>query len=198
MEKSPRLDREDHAVAQPLKNGSFVYVHHGTSRVTAKIAFPEKRPLGAGQKKIAQLKLASPMFAFVGDHFVVRDSSEQCTIAGGIVLNPDGDRESLTSTAASYDVDSLARLMISQRGFAQPENLLSKSQFSADEISEALVRLQKRKEIILRQHVAVDAEVWQKLTTQAAQLIYQAHKQNPERAGVDRDEMHAALRIVEP
>ena len=126
LEKSPRLDREDHAVAQPLKNGSFVYVHHGTSRVTAKIAFPEKRPLGAGQKKIAQLKLASPMFAFVGDHFVVRDSSEQCTIAGGIVLNPDGDRESLTSTAASYDVDSLARLMISQRGFAQPENLLSK------------------------------------------------------------------------
>lgn len=198
LEKSARFSREDHAVAPPLKNGSFVYVHHGTSRVTAKIVFREKGPLGAGQKKVAQLKLASPILAFAGDHFVVRDSSEQHTIAGGIVLDPDADRESLTSATASYDVDSLARWTISQRGFAQPENLLKKSQFSADEISEALLRLQKRGDVILRQYVAVDSELWQKLSKQAAQLIDQTHKQNPERAGVDLNDMRSALRIQEP
>jgi selenocysteine-specific elongation factor len=198
LEKSSRPDREDHAAARSLRNGSFAYIHHGTSRVAAKIALRENGPLEAGQKKVAQLKLASPMFAFVGDRFVIRDSSEQHTIAGGIVLDPDGDGESLTSITASDDIDSLVRLTTSRHGFAERENLLSKSQFSADEISEALIRLQGRGEIILRQHIAVDCELWRKLSTQAARLIDEAHKQNPERAGVDLNEMRSALHIQDP
>jgi selenocysteine-specific elongation factor len=198
MEKSSRLGREDHAVARPLKNGSFVYVHHGTSRIAARIALREDAPLEAGQKKVAQLELASPMFAFIGDHFVVRDSSEQHTIAGGIVLDPDGNGESLISSLALDDVDSLVRLTTARRGFAQRENLLSRSQFSADEISEALTRLQGRGEIILGQDIAADCEFWRKLSTQAAGLIDKAHKRNPERAGVDLNEMRSTLHIQQP
>ncbi len=195
LEKSSRLDRESRAVTRPIKNGSLVYLHHGTSRVAARIALREDGPLEAGQKKVAQLKLLSPIFAFVGDRFVVRDSAEQNTIAGGVVLDPEGHKESLTSSLALEDVDSLLRLTISRHGFAERENLLSKSQFNADEISEALMRLQGRGEIILRQHIAADCELWRKLSTQAAGLIDEAHKQNPECAGVDLNEMRSALRI---
>ena len=198
LEKSSRLDREDHAIARPLKNRSVVYIHHGTSRVAAKIVLRENSPLEAGQKKVAQLKLASPMFAFVGDHFVVRDSSEQHTIAGGIVLDADGDWESMTSSTALLNIDSLVRVTTSRRGFAQRENLLSKSQFSTDEISEALIRLERRGEIILRQQFAMDSELWRKLSTRAARLVDAAHKQNPERAGLDLNEMRTALRIHQP
>ena len=195
LDKSSRLDRESRAVTRPIKNGSLAYLHHGTSRVAARIALREDGPLEAGQKKVAQLKLVSPIFAFVGDRFVVRDSAEQNTIAGGVVLDPEGHKESLTSSLALEDVDSLLRLTISRHGFAERENLLSKSQFNADEISEALMRLQGRGEIILRQHIAADCELWRKLSTQAAGLIDEAHKQNPECAGVDLNEMRSALRI---
>jgi selenocysteine-specific elongation factor len=198
LEKSSRHNREDHPVARPLKNGAVVYIHHGTSRVAGKIAFRDNGPLEAGQKKVAELKLASPVFAFVGDHFVIRDSSEQNTIAGGIVLDPDGDGESLTSSTALDDIDSLVRVTTSRRGFARRENLLSKSQFSADEISDALIRLQGRGEIILRHHIAVDSKLWRKLSSQAARLIDEAHRQNPERAGVNLNEMRSALRIQRP
>jgi selenocysteine-specific elongation factor len=198
LEKSSRLGREDYAVARPLKNGSFVYVHHGTSRIAARIALRENGPLEAGQKKVAQLKLASPIFAFIGDHFVVRDSSQQHTIAGGIVLDPDGDGEAAISSLALDNVDSLARLTTSRHAFARRENLLSKSQFSADEISQALIRLHGRGEIILRQHIAADCEFWRKLSAQAAGLIDKAHKQNPERAGLDLNEMRSGLRIQQP
>jgi selenocysteine-specific elongation factor len=198
LEKSSRLDHEDHAVARPIKNGSVSYVHHGTSRVAGKITLSRNGPLEAGQKKVAKLKLVSPMFAFVGDHFVVRDSSEQHTIAGGIVLDPDGDGESLTANTALFDIDSLVRLTISRRAFTEREHLLSKSQFSADEISEALIRLQRRGEIMLGQHIAVDSELWRKLSTQAAQLVDDAHKQSPQRTGVDLNEMRSALRIQHP
>ncbi len=93
VQKLSRFNR-DKTVAHPLKNGSSLYVHHGASRVAARIRLRENGSLEGGKDKIARLKLASPVFAFIGDRFVVRDSSERHTIAGGIVLDPDGDKES--------------------------------------------------------------------------------------------------------
>src|SRR6266404_6020116 len=87
LERSPRLHGKD-PVARALKNGISVYVHHGTSRVRAKIALLEAEAIGIGQSAIAQLRLASPILAMLGDRFVIRDPFEQHTIAGGIVLDP--------------------------------------------------------------------------------------------------------------
>ena len=111
------------------------------------------------------------------------------------MLDPEGHKESLASSLRLDDVDSVVRLTISRHGFAQRENLLSKSQFSPDEISKALMRLQGRGEIILRHHIVADCELWRKLSIQAAGLIEEAHKQNPECAGVDLNEIRSALRI---
>src|SRR5262249_33723684 len=67
LEKSPRLSRENPA-ARPLKSGTSVYLHHGTSRVAANVALRKNVILEPGKKEIAQLRLTSPIFAFVGDH----------------------------------------------------------------------------------------------------------------------------------
>ncbi|MEP6586160.1 MAG: selenocysteine-specific translation elongation factor [Candidatus Udaeobacter sp.] len=197
VEKPSRLNG-DKTVAHPLKNGSSIYVHHGASRVAARIRFRENGSLEAGREKIARLKLASPIFAFIGDRFVVRDSSERHTIAGGIVLDPDGDKESLASSVALDDVDSLVRATLARHGFARREGLLSKSRFSADEISEALKSLEENGRIVVNQHIAADYEFWQKLRAQAIGLIDATHKESPQRAGTDLVELRAALRIQEP
>ena len=197
VERPSRL-KGDKNVAHPLKNGSSTYIHHGASRVAARIRFRENGSLEAGKEKIARLKLASPIFAFIGDRFVVRNSSEQHTIAGGIVLDPDGDNESLASIVALDNIDSLVRATLAHRGFARRENLLSKSRFSAEEISDALINLQQSGEIILSQRIAADCEFWQNLRTQAIGLIDAAHKRTPVRAGMDLSELRSALRIQEP
>ena len=197
MERPSRLNG-DKTVVHPLKNGSSIYVHHGASRVAARIRFRENGSPEAGKEKIARLKLASPIFAFIGDRFVVRDSSERHTIAGGIVLDPDGDKESLASSVALDNVDSLVRATLARQGFARRENLLSKSRFSADEISEALKGLEENGEIIVCQNIAADCEFWRKLRAHAISLIDAAHKESPERAGIDLVELRAGLRIQEP
>ncbi len=197
VEKSSRLNG-DKTVAHPLKNGSSIYVHHGASRVDARIRFRENGSLQAGREKIARLKLASPIFAFIGDRFVVRDSSERHTIAGGIVLDPDGDKESLASSVALDNVDSLVRTTLARHGFVRRESLLSKSRFSAEEISEALKNLEENGRIVVCQHIAADCEFWQKLRAQAIGLIDAAHKESPERAGTDLVKLRSALRIQEP
>jgi len=182
-------------VAHPLKNGLSTYVHHGTARVAARIRFRENGSLEVGKEKSAHLTLASPIFAFIGDRFVVRDSSERHTIAGGIVLDPDGNKESLAAIVALASIDSLVRATLARQGFARRENLLSKSRFSADEISEVLTNLEQSGEIVLSQHIAAHFEFWRKLGAQAIGLIDAAHKQTPERAGIDLSELRSALRI---
>jgi selenocysteine-specific elongation factor len=205
LEKSDRLNHENPA-ARPLRNGSSVYVHHGTSRVAAKIALLESGSLEAGTNALAQLKLASPIFAFLGDRFVVRDASEQHTIAGGLVLDPDGGKlrhanryELLAPRAlAPDDIDLCVRSEIALRGFARREGLLSKSHFGADEIGDAFLRLQRGNEIVGYGEIAADAKLWRSLCSRAILLIDAAHKRNPERTGLDLNELRAELRDQPP
>src|SRR4029077_1461599 len=65
IERSSRLRGKDPA-GHPLKNGSSAYLHHGTSRVAARVTSLETDKLEPGQKTTAHLKLASPIFAFAG------------------------------------------------------------------------------------------------------------------------------------
>jgi selenocysteine-specific elongation factor len=196
--EKPSRPNGDKTVAHPLKNGSSIYVHHAASRVAGRIRFRENGSLQAGKEKIARLKVAPPIFAFIGDRFVVRDSSERHTIAGGIVLDPDGDKESGTSSVELDNVESLVRATLARQGLARRESLLSKSRFSTDEISEALINLEETGEIIVCQHIAADGEFWRKLRAKAIGLIDAAHKESPERAGIDLGELRSALRIQEP
>jgi selenocysteine-specific elongation factor len=197
VEKPSRPNSEKTA-AHPLKNGSSIYVHHGASRVAARIRLRKHGSLEAGKGKTAHLTLASPIFAFIGDRFVLRDSSERHTIAGGIVLDPDGDKESLASGLVVDNINSLLRASLAQHGFARRESLLSKSRFSADEISEALINLEKNGGIVMCQHIAADCEFWGKLRAQAIGLIDAAHIEIPHRAGIDLGDLRSALRIQDP
>src|SRR5437660_483430 len=134
---------------ESLKSGSSVYLHHGTSRTAAKIALLKNRLLEAGKDEIAQLKLGSPIFAFAGDRFVIRDPSEQYTLAGGMVLDPDDGefrdetiRKLLMARAtAPNDVHLWVRSEVGLRRFVSTQGLLDKSRFSNGEIADAVLNL---------------------------------------------------------
>jgi selenocysteine-specific elongation factor len=202
LEKSSRLSREDPA-ARPLRNGTSVYVHHGTTRVPAKILFLDDAALGCGEHAIAQLRLESPILAFLGDRFVIRDASEQFTIGGGIVLQPDGDRKNFrcaeqsglleARVTAPHDVDVCIRSELACYGLAQSRTLLGKSNFSADEVVETLIRLQNRGAIVLLDNIAADVDAWRTLSWRASALIDNAHEQHPEQRGLELVELRAAL-----
>jgi selenocysteine-specific elongation factor len=204
IQRSLRLKR-DSSAARPLKDGSSVQVHFGTSRTAAKITLFHERAVLAGQTAIARLRLASPILAFVGDRFVLRDSSEQNTIAGGTVLDPDADPANFRSAAqigllkervtAPDDVDVCVRSQLKRDAFAECKTLLVKSNFGADEICEALSRLSQCGEVVLVDDIVTDASYWHDLINSAARIIDRAHEQNPERRGVDVLELRAELEI---
>jgi selenocysteine-specific elongation factor len=201
LEKSARLPRENSG-ARPLKSGSSVYLHHGTSRIAAKIALRKNRVLEPGKKETAHLRLASPIFAFAGDRFVIRDPSEQHTLAGGIVLDPNGvefrdkaKRNLLIDRAmAPHDVHLWVRSEVALSGFLSIQGLLGKSRFSSSEIADALLNLQSCKEIVIHERIAANPSSWQALRDRASRLIDNAVSRNPERVGYDLSDLRAALR----
>ena len=200
LEKSPRLRRRNLA-ARPLKSGSSVHLHHGTSRVAARILLFENETLESGKEAIVQLKLESPIFAFLGDRFVIRDASEQHTIAGGIVLDPDGSRHRSLSALRTFtpdDVDLCVRSEIGRLKFVRKETLLRKSQLSANQIADALGRLQQANEIVVRGEIAAGAESWEGIRGEAIVLIDKAHECNPGHAGLDLSELRTALHNQTP
>jgi selenocysteine-specific elongation factor len=194
------------SAARPIKDGSSVQVHFGTSRTAAKIRLFHGRAVAAGQSTIARLRLDLAILAFVGDRFVLRDSSEQNTIAGGTVLDPDADLANFRSAAniellkervaAPHDIDVCVRSQLKRDAFAETKTLLVKSNFAADEIHEALSRLSKRGEVVLADDIAADASYWHDLIDSAARIIARAHEQSPDRRGVDISKLRAELEIT--
>ena len=204
LERSARLNRKTPA-ARPLKNGSVVHIHLGTTRVPAKITLLDQDVVQPGQRAVAQLCLDSPILAFVGDRFVVRDSSAQNTIAGGVVLDVDCDRQNFrnagqtellrTRAAAIDEVDVCIQSQLARDGFAQTNTLLVTSHFSADEIANALSRSQNAGAIVLRGKIAANPAYWRDLVARASALIDRAHEKHPEQRGLDFTELRVKLNI---
>ena len=58
--------------------------------------------------------------------------------------------------------------------------------------------MQRRGEIVIHQEIAADAKAWQALRGRAIGLIDDAHKRNPERAGLDLNELRTTFRDQSP
>ncbi len=92
LEISPRANR-------PLKDGVRVRVHYGSGNVPAHVALGSGKELPVGRRELAQLRLEAPVFLCAGDHLTVRDWSEQQTLAGAVVLDPDATRRGFRHAA---------------------------------------------------------------------------------------------------
>jgi selenocysteine-specific elongation factor len=202
LEKSPRPRNSDPAV-RPIKSGAAVHLHYGTCRISATVVMQGCLPLESGQRTIAQLRLTHPIVAFAGDRFVVRDRSEQHTIAGGVILDPHAHARSLRNSARVALLDRRATFPHDARIFVESElimrgptfrnRLLPNSKFSDAEISSALMDLERGGRVVLHGEIAADIECWQKLRRQAADMIDQAHQTSSEQKGLDLTELRAAL-----
>jgi selenocysteine-specific elongation factor len=75
-----------------LKHLSPAKLYIGARRVSAKVALIEKAisSLAPGQASMAQLILDSPISAYSGERFVLRDDSESFHLGGGVILDPNG------------------------------------------------------------------------------------------------------------
>jgi selenocysteine-specific elongation factor len=198
LEISPRANHS-------FKDGANIRVHHSCANVRGKIAFFEHKKLAAGERALAQLRLEASIFVFAGDHFVLRDSSGQNTLAGGIVLDADADpnRKSFRDDAhlsflrqraesPSEALPFTASQLASERA-VRPSQLLLKSKFSAEDISNAVSRLAAEGKAVLASEFAVDTATWRRLRRRAADAIEAHHRAHPEQPGLSLSDLRLNL-----
>jgi selenocysteine-specific elongation factor len=186
----------------------MAYIHHGTTRALAKIIFADAHSLAAAETAVAQLRLNNALLAFVGDRVVVRDASEQHTIAGGVVFNLDSNPKDFrrtqeithlaTRAVAPGDAALAVWTEIARTGVVEPSRLLERSHFSAAEIASALQRLRDHGEIFLSDSTAAKMLVWIDLREQAARFIDTAHRTHPERRGLELNDLRGELNSISP
>ena len=201
--KSARLRGVKNPAARPLKDGTRVRVHLGSSDVPAHVILLGERTLEAGGRALAHLRFESPVFAFAGDRFIVRDWSEQATLAGGIVLDPDPPSEKLQGESRRRFLQARAEAPADARSFVltqvqrfrtEPTNgLLAKSRFSAEEISKALNQLVAEGRAGIAGTWAIDAAWWKELRDAAAKRIESEHCTHPNRPGLALAELKGAV-----
>ena len=196
------------AAARPLKDGALVRVHHGSGNTPARIHLLDAKQLAPGERALAQLRFESPVFAFVGDRFIVRDGSEQCTLAGGVILDTEAARRQFRTEsrrkflgARAQSPDSAEAFVGSQlvrAGACRRAGLLIQSRFSAAEIADAITRVVAAKQALPAGDWVADGGWWQGMLQRAAGLINAAHKSYPDRPGLVLSELRSALTKVLP
>jgi selenocysteine-specific elongation factor len=193
--RSPRLPPK----TRPIKQGAAVRMHHGSANFGACIFFQSSEELRAGENAIAQIRLGAPAFMFAGDRFVIRDASEQNTLAGGVVLDPDASvrifrsaaqREFLARRAqAPHDAGVFTATEIARDRAVKRNALLAKSWFGADEIAQSI----KSASVIERGDLVVDAKWWNEVLRRAEAIIDAEHKAHPNQAGLVLSEFRQAF-----
>jgi selenocysteine-specific elongation factor len=201
LEVSPRATR-------PLKDGVRIRVHHGSGNVAAHVALWEGKELAVGGEIVAELRLEAPAFMFVGDRFAVRDWSEQHTLAGGVVLDPDAGRKGFRSTerrqwlerysAGIARPEQLVAAWIARAGAVRRSQLLLKSRLSTQDIDAALGPLVADGRLVVVGDLVVDAARWRAAAEKAADVVDAAHRAHPEHLGMPLTDLRSALEAALP
>lgn len=203
VEKSARLRHGTLPAARPLKSGTPVRFHLGSANIPARIQLLREGTLLPGTTALAQLRLEKPVFAFVGDRFLLRDASEQNTLAGGIILDPDASRSHARDTARLERLQACADqpehpdpfldAALHRQALVAADDLLVRSRFSNRQIHEAIDRqLAGNRLVRVGNHLA-SATLWSTLIDGAIRAIDEHHRTHPDQAGAPLADLRTFL-----
>jgi selenocysteine-specific elongation factor len=205
LERSPRPIDSRTGPARPLKDRTRIRFHLGSGNVAGTVHFLDVDALPPGGRALARLRLEGPVFAFAGDRFIIRDWSEQSTLAGGVVLDPGAADRGITAMARkkflqrrAEDPSDLVNLVLSlvERDRAvRRAGLLVQSRFSANEIRDAVATRLPADRVKEAGEWLVDRAWWEGLLETAAAKIDAAHQTHPERAGLALSELRAIVDV---
>ena len=197
------LERSARASGRGIKDNALVRVHFGSANSEGRIVFLEAKNLSAGEKALAQIRFDEPVFAFTGDRFIIRDTAEQQTLAGGIILSAEADRRHFHTperksfleqrSAQPNDPVAFVASEIERDQFTRKDGLLRNSRFSAAEIANTVQALTEKKLLVISGEFAADAKWWNELLDRGTNFIDRAHRERPNEAGASLNELRSSL-----
>lgn len=203
LERSDREIPGQTASTKPIKNGQRIRCHHGGGSYSARVYFVGKRQLKPGESGLAQLRFDEPVYAFLGDRFVIRDWPKTSSLAGGTVLDTDSPKDSFRADAQVQFLQTrsenpldlkTAALSLLARDHALPkEGFLLQTPFGAAAIDEELARLEKAGEADAVGSWLVDRSWWASVIEHASKTVQKFHEEHADQSGITLADLRLAL-----
>jgi selenocysteine-specific elongation factor len=189
--------------SRTVKDGVRVRVHYGSGNVPARVALGAGKELAVGQRQLAQLRLEAPVFLCAGDRLTLRDWSEQHTLAGALVLDPDATRRAFRSAERQHTLARVAESLddpvlfvaarVARDTAVRRSRAFVKTRFSQEEIDAAIQQLARQASVVARGDMVVDAATWTAARRRVAQLVDEGHREHPERLGVSLTDLRNVI-----
>ena len=204
LERSPRLPAE----ATPLRNNTRVRVHHGTGHGPARLVLAVGKVIESGQNRLAQLRLERPICIWPGDRIIIRNWQETATLAGGLVLDVNGDRKKMRAPArmqmlhariaAPQHPQTWIETQLKRDGVVKRENLLRPSSFSPTQIDEAVTGLLGSHKALEAGDWVADKSGWQSAIDAMSQRVDAEHARHPELQGLSLEKLRPLIEQAFP
>ncbi len=211
FEPTQRLDAVVELVAggRPLRHGSRVRFHQGTTELLGRVAVSAQRSDGApivevppGDSAFVRIRLERPAVLTRGDRFILRAYSPSITIGGGQVLDPHPPRAGIRTASAlgrfrhldgSGDPDGIDRAVltfVAERGQAglPSSALLRRAGLSRVAADATIRRLEGRRQIVQVADLLVAPSVLQALSDKLLAALKAHHNSQPLSEGLPREE----------
>jgi selenocysteine-specific elongation factor len=189
-----------------LKTGSRIRFYNTTQEAVGRIAILGAKELGPGQEAFVQFRFEQPLIIQHGDRFILRFYSPMETLGGGMALNPHARRHKQSTMEESLknlgvlekgSMEDRIALVIAGKGLAGYEENALAGLIAADkqEISAALASLVQKRTVMRVDNLFVHTANLALLENKIIELITKYHRDNPLKAGLEKEELKGMLRM---
>jgi selenocysteine-specific elongation factor len=203
-----RWTREPGSAVVALRTGGRVRVHHGSSAVAARVRLLETAALGAGATSLARLTLELPAALAAGDRLVLRDASEQHTLAGAVVLDAEpGDPRrrqphnlaALRERAAAMDDPAVfITTQVRLQGVMHRDQIPTATRFSAGQTAAGIDASLAAENIVAAGELLLEPLRWRQLLESAERAVDALHRAHPDWPGLPVAELATLAKSVLP
>jgi selenocysteine-specific elongation factor len=186
-----------------LKHMETVMIHHGSARCRARVILHDRNHLKPGEDCLAQLRLENPLFLLTGERIVLRDGSQQSTLAGGTVLDAlparqgfrTESRETFLHARAAQPNDPAVyiRTSLVRDKILKAQQVLSNHPFHPDTIRETSEKLIAEGSVIRHNDLLIHSKWWKSLQDEAEKSIRGWHKQHPDLPSMPLDNLQKEI-----
>ncbi|MCH7998566.1 MAG: selenocysteine-specific translation elongation factor [Chloroflexi bacterium] len=205
------LDVRLHAVRylrRPLRHNITVTFHTGSAEVEGRLLLLDRDEVPPGEAAWAQVRLAAPVAAVNGDHFVIRDPND--TLGGGRIVDTQTRRHRRFHEATIDKLEALERGSPGEvvlMAVAASEPVTLRELASGLDLAAAEVRVAVEATIESDELLALDVQPLTEgtllfsavglaaLTERMAGSLAEYHRQSPLRRGMPREELRSRLRL---
>ncbi len=186
--------------APPLKAGSKVRLHLGTSEIKAEVMPLQGELIRPGESSFAQLRLTEPAVAVLGDRFIIRQFSPLTTLGGGVVLDNRAPRhrknelnlENFLGKLASGSSEECLSAYSQYRRVTTGKDLQARTGWCKKEIEISLISLEssgKLRKVSTNPIRFIHEELRKVLTERVLDYLKRFHQERPLLTGAPKQEL---------